>query len=84
MGTSGADSDRSSAQMAADTATSADVKAKLLADASLKPFSISVLTYLGQVTLAGSVNTAEQRDLAGKLARSVKGVKSVRNDLQVR
>jgi len=84
IGSSGSSDTRSSAQLAADTAISADVKAKLLADASLKPLSISVLTYMGQVTLAGNVNTAEQRDLAGKLARSVKGVKSVRNDLTVR
>jgi hyperosmotically inducible protein len=84
MGTSGSADTRSSAQLAADTATSADVKAKLLADASLKPFTISVLTYLGQVTLAGNVATAQQRDLAGQLARSVNGVKSVRNDLTVR
>ncbi len=84
VGNSGADNDRTSSQMAADTAISADVKARLLADASLKPFSISVLTYQGQVTLAGNVNTAQQRDLAGQLARGVKGVKSVRNDLTVK
>lgn len=82
---SGSGSDtRSAAQLAADTATSADVKAKLLADASLKPLSIGVVTYQGQVTLAGEVNAADQRDLAGKLARGVKGVKSVRNDLTVK
>lgn len=84
MGSSGGADARTSAQMAADTAMSADVKAALLADAGLKPFSISVLTYLGQVTLAGEVNTAQQRDQAGRLARGVKGVKGVRNDLTVR
>ena len=84
IGSSGSADTRSSAQLAADTATSADVKAKLLADASLKPLSISVLTYLGQVTLAGYVDTGQQHDLAGQLARGVKGVKSVRNDLTVR
>jgi osmotically-inducible protein OsmY len=84
MGT-GSDSDtRSAAQLAADTATSADVKAALLAAASLKPLSIGVVTYQGQVTLAGEVNTTAQRDLAGKLARGVRGVKSVRNDLTVK
>ncbi len=82
---SGSGSDaRSAAQLASDTATSADVKARLLADASLKPLSIGVVTYLGQVTLAGEVNTSAQRDLAGKLARGVKGVKGVRNDLTVK
>jgi len=84
IGSSGPDSSRSSAQMAADTAMSADVKAKLLADATLKPFTINVQTYLAQVTMAGEVHTAQQRDLAGQLARSVKGVKSVRNDLTVK
>lgn len=80
----GATDGRSSAQLAADSATTADVKAKLLADASLKPLSISVATYQGQVTLVGEVGNAMQRDLAGKLARGVKGVKSVRNDLTVK
>ena len=84
IGNSGSSDSRSSAQLAADTATSADVKARLLADATLKPFSISVLTYQGQVTLAGFVDTGGQRDLAGRLARSVKGVKSVNNNLSVR
>jgi osmotically-inducible protein OsmY len=83
MGTASGDQ-RSASQVAADTATSADVKAKLLADPSLKPLSISVLTHLGQVTLAGFVNTAAQRDLAGRIARDVKGVKGVRNDLTVK
>ena len=84
IGNSGGSDTRSATQLASDTATSADVKARLLADASLKPLSISVLTWLGQVTLAGFVNTGEQKDLAGKLARGVKGVKSVRNDLTVK
>ncbi len=80
----GATDTRSSAQLASDTATTADVKAKLLTDAGLKPLSISVATYMGQVTLAGFVNTSEQHDLAAKLARSVKGVKDVRNELTVK
>jgi hyperosmotically inducible protein len=80
---SGSDS-RTAAQVATDAATSADVKAKLLADASLKPLSISVVTYLAQVTLAGSVHTAGQRELAGSIARGVRGVKGVRNELTVK
>jgi osmotically-inducible protein OsmY len=84
VGSSGSDNARTSAQMAADTATSADVKAKLLADATLKPLPISAQTYLGQVTLTGFVDTREQYELAGRIARGVKGVKSVRNDLTVR
>jgi len=81
---SGGNDGRSSTQLAADTALTADVKAKLLTDAGLKPLSISVATYLGQVTLAGYVNNAAQRELAGKLAGGVKGVKGVRNDLTVK
>jgi osmotically-inducible protein OsmY len=80
----GATDPRTSVQLAADATTTADVKAKLLTDAGLKPLSISVATYLGQVTLAGYVNNAAQRDLAGKLAGGVKGVKGVRNDLTVK
>ncbi len=72
---------RTSAQISADAATTADVKARMLANAELKPLSISVMTYDGAVTLAGTVNSKAQRETAGRLARGVKGVKSVRNEL---
>ncbi len=72
---------RASAQISADAATTADVKARLLANAELKPLSINVITYDGAVTLAGQVNSKAQREAAGRLARGVKGVKSVRNEL---
>jgi len=72
---------RTSSQVSADAATTADVKARLLANADLKPLSINVMTHDGAVTLAGSVNSRAQRDTAGRLARGVKGVKSVRNEL---
>jgi hyperosmotically inducible protein len=83
LGSGGSDP-RSSSQLAADAATTADVKAILLTDSGLKPLSISVATYQSQVTLVGEVNSSAQRDLAGRLARGVKGVKSVRNDLTVK
>jgi len=84
VGNSGQADTRTASQLASDTATSADVKAKLLADPSLKPLSIGVLTYRGEVTLSGLVNNAQQRELAGRLAGGVKGVKTVRNDLTVK
>ncbi|HTQ35494.1 MAG TPA: BON domain-containing protein [Steroidobacteraceae bacterium] len=84
VGNSAGSDTRNGTQLAGDAATSADVKARLLADPSLKPLSISVMTYLGQVTLAGLVDSDGQRELAGRLAAGVKGVKGVRNDLTVK
>jgi hyperosmotically inducible periplasmic protein len=72
---------RTSAQVSADASITADVKARLLTNAELKPLSINVLTQDGAVTLNGKVNSKAQRETAGRLARGVKGVKSVRNEL---
>jgi len=60
------------------------VKSLLAADDFLKSFEISVETYKGSVQLSGFVNSQQAVDKAGQIARSVKGVKSVKNDLNVK
>jgi osmotically-inducible protein OsmY len=60
------------------------VKALLAEDDFLKSFQISVETYKGIVQLSGFVNSQQAVDKAGQIARSVQGVKSVRNDLIVK
>jgi osmotically-inducible protein OsmY len=49
----------------------------------LSPFSIDVAVQDGQVTLTGEVETEIEKELAGQIARSVDGVKSVKNDIGV-
>lgn len=68
-----------------DSAVSAKVKAKLLnPDSGVSGLAIDVETYKGEVQLSGFVDNARQAETAERLARSVEGVKSVRNSLNVK
>jgi osmotically-inducible protein OsmY len=49
----------------------------------LNPFAIDVAVRNGDVALTGEVDTGIEKDLAGQIAKSVDGVKSVKNDLLV-
>ena len=67
-----------------DSVITTKVKSLLAEDDFLKSFKISVKTYKGTVQLSGSVNSQQAVDKAGEIARSVKGVKSVKNHLKVK
>ena len=67
-----------------DSAITTKVKAAILNDPSLKVFQINVETFKGEVQLSGFVDSAKSVDKAGEVARSVKGVKSVKNNLIVK
>ncbi|MGE5319021.1 MAG: BON domain-containing protein [Hyphomicrobiaceae bacterium] len=60
------------------------VKTILLKDEGLKGLDVNVETHQGTVQLAGWVNSPMQAAEAEKIARSVKGVTAVKNDLQVK
>jgi osmotically-inducible protein OsmY len=67
-----------------DSVITTKVKSLLAADDFLKSFQIGVETYKGVVQLSGFVNSQKAIDKAVEIARSVKGVKSVKNDLVVK
>ncbi len=67
-----------------DSVITTKVKSLLAADDFLKSFQISVETYQGAVQLSGFVNSQKAVDKADEIARSVQGVKSVRNNLIVK
>jgi len=67
-----------------DSVITTKVKSLLAADDFLKSFQISVESRKGIVQLSGFVNSQAAVDKAGEIVRSVKGVKSVRNDLIVK
>jgi osmotically-inducible protein OsmY len=67
-----------------DSVITTKVKSLLAADNFLKSFQISVETYKGTVQLSGFVGSEKAVDKAGEIARGVKGVKSVKNDLIVK
>jgi osmotically-inducible protein OsmY len=67
-----------------DSVITAKVKSLLTADDFLKSFQISVETYKGIVQLSGFVDSQKTVDKASEITRSVKGVKSVKNNLIVK
>jgi len=67
-----------------DSVITTKVKALLAEDDLVKSFQIGVETYKGNVQLSGFVNSERAVDKAGQIARSVKGVNSVKNNLIVK
>ena len=67
-----------------DSIITTKVKSLIAKDDFLKSFQISVETYKGTVQLSGFVVSQKAVDKAGDIARSVKGVISVKNDLVVK
>lgn len=67
-----------------DATITAKVNASLLADKDLSAIRIDVDTQNGVVTLSGPAPSATARERASEIARSVKGVNSVNNQLTVK
>ena len=67
-----------------DSVITTKVKSLLAADDFLKSFQISVETFQGTVQLSGFVNSQQAVNKADEITRSVKGVKSIKNDLVVK
>jgi osmotically-inducible protein OsmY len=67
-----------------DSAITTKVKAAIIAEPTLKVFQINVETFKGEVQLSGFVDSAQSVTKAGEVARGVKGVKSVKNNLIVK
>jgi osmotically-inducible protein OsmY len=67
-----------------DSVITTKIKSILAKDELLKSFEISVETRKGVVQLSGWVGTQEAVNKAGQIARDVKGVKSVKNNLIVK
>ncbi|MCB2180531.1 MAG: BON domain-containing protein [Desulfobulbaceae bacterium] len=67
-----------------DSVITTKVKAEIFRDASLKSSEINVETFKGVVQLSGFVNSPEDINRAAELARGVKGVTSVKNDMRVK
>ena len=67
-----------------DSVITTKVKAAILEDASLKVLEINVETFKGVVQLSGFVSSQAAANKAVDLARGVRGVKSVRNDMRLK
>ena len=67
-----------------DTTITGDVKMQFANDPTVAATSISVETMKGTVQLSGFAKSAAEKSQAESIARGVKGVKAVRNDIIVR
>ena len=67
-----------------DSVITTKVKSELVGDPVTKARAISVETFKGVVQLSGFVNTAEEKEKAGEIARNVKGVVDVKNNINVK
>ena len=67
-----------------DATITTKVKAAMFDDPSVKVMQIGVETMQNVVQLSGFVDSAQIKARAGELARSVTGVREVKNDLIVR
>ncbi|MGI4842581.1 MAG: BON domain-containing protein [Janthinobacterium lividum] len=72
------------AQYVDDATITAGVKAAIVREPTLSVFDIEVETVQGVVQLSGFVSSADSVAAAASVARTVKGVKSVKNDLRLK
>jgi hyperosmotically inducible protein len=74
---------RTPGQVFDDGAITTTVKTKIYASSELRGLGISVKTFKREVTLTGSVKNHSERKKVEKLAKSIKGVRKVRNKIKV-
>jgi len=71
-------------QKTSDDAISDFVRLKLASDPEVKGGALDAISKDGVVTLTGVVETQHQKDKATKLAKKVKGVKNVVNNITLK
>ena len=67
-----------------DAAITWQVKSNLQADHDVSDLDVRVQAYRGQVQLSGFANNLAQKNRVEQIARDVKGVQSVKNDIIVK
>jgi hyperosmotically inducible periplasmic protein len=75
--------DKSAGATVDDAAITSKVKAKFVADSTVKAMDIHVNTYEGIVQLSGFANNRDEAARAEQIARETAGVKSVKNDIRL-
>jgi osmotically-inducible protein OsmY len=71
------------ANMGSDAAITTSVKMRFIEDHSVNALDIKVNTFKGEVQLSGLAHSPYEIERAGAIARSVDGVKYVRNDIHL-
>lgn len=67
-----------------DSVITTKVKAAIFNEPTLKSAEINVETFKGVVQLSGFINSSADMNKAIEVARSVKGVESVKNDMRLK
>jgi osmotically-inducible protein OsmY len=67
-----------------DDSISDHVRLRLASDPDVKGGALTVDVKEGVVTIAGTVESSHQKDKAAKLAKKVKGVKQVVNNIEIK
>lgn len=84
VGCAGTDTSASTGQYIDDRTLTAKVKTALVRDDEVKARDINVETFKGTVQLTGFVDSREQVNRAGEVARNIEGVRTVQNDLRLK
>ncbi len=84
VGCSSNPTSKSAGEYVDDAVITTKVKAAFAADPTVKATEINVETYKGDVQLSGFVAEAGDAQKAVQIARGVKGVSSVKNDIRVK
>ena len=67
-----------------DSVITTKVKAAFVEDKAVNALDIKVVTFKGAVQLSGFANNPQEIDRAVQLARGVKGVTAVKNDIRLK
>jgi osmotically-inducible protein OsmY len=84
LGCASTSTQESTGQYLDDSLITSKVKTAIFDEPSLKVLQINVETYKNVVQLSGFVGTTAEMEKAVQVARGVKGVSSVTNDMRLR
>ena len=84
VGCASTDKQASTGEYVDDTVITASVKTAIIQEPTLKVSEINVETFKGVVQLSGFVAAQDSIATASTVARGVKGVKSVKNDIRMK
>lgn len=84
LGCAATETRQSTSEYVDDSWITTKVKSEIFAEPSLKVAQVNVETYQGVVQLSGFVESKADMARAVEVARAVKGVKSVKNDMRLR
>jgi len=84
VGCSSTPTSSSTGEYVDDAVITAKVKASIFNEPNLKASEINVETYKGDVQLSGFVAQPADAQRAAEVARGIKGVTSVKNDIRVK